>query len=262
MTTRTSMETHGVAGAVARALTLRLRRRHVHLLLLHVPLPDRLRRELGRPEGHRRRHARRICGRGRSLPTSCSSGSSPCSTRSWRALRSRRSGRAGCRGTSSAARSSCSRPRSSQSWHGNGVRSPCRSGGSRTRSRRRCSPASPSPAGGSCSSRRFSSTTSSSSASSSPSRTRSDGRSSIPAFKERLFYRWVRHPLMLGLLDRVLGDADDESGASPLRDRDDRLRPRRHPDRGAHARAPARRAVPDYQRRVPMLLPFGPRRKG
>ena len=110
--------------------------------------------------------------------------------------------------------------------------------------RRRSSSASRSPAGGSCSCRRSSSTTSSSSGSSRPSRTRWGAAHEPPTFKERLFYRWVRHPLMLGFLIAFWATPTMSQGHLLFAVVTTALRPDRHPDRGAHARAPPRRAVP------------------
>ena len=51
--------------------------------------------------------------------------------------------------------------------------------------------------------------------------------------KATLFYRWVRHPIMLWLPPRLLGDTQDDGRAPPLRRGDDRL----HPPRPAIRRA-------------------------
>jgi len=83
-----------------------------------------------------------------------------------------------------------------------------------------------------------------------------------PKFKERLFYKWVRHPLMLGFLIAFLATPTMSQGhllfaivttvyvllALQIEERT-----------LVHLHGEQYR---DYQRRVPMLLPSGPRRKG
>jgi protein-S-isoprenylcysteine O-methyltransferase Ste14 len=83
-----------------------------------------------------------------------------------------------------------------------------------------------------------------------------------PTFKERLFYKWVRHPLMLGFLIAFWATPTMSQGhllfaivttayvlvALQIEERT-----------LVHLHGEQYR---DYQRRVSMLLPFGPRRKG
>jgi len=82
-----------------------------------------------------------------------------------------------------------------------------------------------------------------------------------PTFKERLFYKWVRHPLMLGFLIAFWATPAMSQGhllfaivttayvliALQIEERT-----------LVHLHGEQYR---DYQQRVPMLLPFGPRRK-
>jgi protein-S-isoprenylcysteine O-methyltransferase Ste14 len=82
-----------------------------------------------------------------------------------------------------------------------------------------------------------------------------------PAFKERLFYRWVRHPLMLGFLIAFWSTPTMTQGhllfalvttayVLVALQIEERTLVYLH---GAQYR--------DYQRRVSMLLPFGPSRR-
>ena len=82
------------------------------------------------------------------------------------------------------------------------------------------------------------------------------------AFKERLFYKWVRHPMMLGFLIAFWATPTMSQGhllfaivttayVLVALQIEERMLVHQH---GEQYR--------DYQRRVPMLLPFGPGRKG
>jgi len=83
-----------------------------------------------------------------------------------------------------------------------------------------------------------------------------------PTFKERLFYKWVRHPLMLGFLIAFWATPTMSQGhllfaigttayVLVALQIEERTLVYLH---GEQYR--------DYQRRVPMLVPFGPRRQG
>jgi methanethiol S-methyltransferase len=68
-----------------------------------------------------------------------------------------------------------------------------------------------------------------------------------PPFKKGLFYRLVRHPLMVGFSRRLLGSADDEPRASRVHAREHALHSRRRSPGGARSPCVAGRGL----RRVP-----------
>ena len=88
------------------------------------------------------------------------------------------------------------------------------------------------------------------------------GRTPHLAFATPWLYRLVRHPIMLGFLHRLLGDAAHDRRAPAVRGRDDGLHLHRATVRGAGSRDVHGEAYKEYKKKVPMIVPLSGGSKG